>query len=251
MAQLLQMLREASGQITPALPVWEKAGRYFDAQRPSVEPNGLESEELVMRHRESHLACVRRVFAQADLLVFTFGLTEAWVHSETGTVYPTAPGTIAGNYDPAVFSFKNYECHEVVRDFELIRARLKKANPSLRFLLTVSPVPLAATASGHHVEVASTYSKAVLRAACGALQQRHADIDYFPSFELITSQNTRGVYYEPDQRNVSPIGVDAAMGLFLSAHRISSEKPVSNSPAGPETMQQGLVCEEALLEAFR
>ena len=38
-------------------------------------------------------------------------------------------------------------------------------NPKARLVLTVSPVPLAATASGSHVLPATIYSKSVLRAA--------------------------------------------------------------------------------------
>jgi len=49
----------------------------------------------VRRHRERHLKRVREVFSQAQIFVFTFGLTEAWVERRSGTVYPTAPGTIA------------------------------------------------------------------------------------------------------------------------------------------------------------
>jgi hypothetical protein len=252
-AQLLQMLREADGEITPALPVWEKAGRFFDAQRPGIEPDGLESAELVRKHRKSHLGAVQSVFREADLLVFTLGLTEAWVHTATGTVYPTAPGTVAGSYDPGVFSFKNYECDEVIRDFEAVRARLMRKNPKLRFLLTVSPVPLTATASGEHVEVASCYSKAVLRAACGALYQRHDNVEYYPSFELITSQNARGAYYEPGLRSVSTKGVDAAMELFLRAHGVTGPETAAKPGAKrkqAEADTDELVCEEALLEAF-
>ncbi len=79
---------------------------------------------------------------------------------------------------------------------------LKAINPDARFLVTVSPVPLTATASGEHVEVATCYSKAVLRAACGMLVARHPDVDYFPSFEIITSQTARArlLRTEPAQR---------------------------------------------------
>ncbi len=261
--QLDQLLAEAHGEATPALPVWTRDGRFHDAQRPAIEPDGFDSEAQALAHRAGHLRCVRAAAAKADLLVFTFGLTEAWVHRETGTVYPTAPGTIAGAHDPDTFAFRNYDVAEVIADFESARARLKALNPNMRFLITVSPVPLTATAGGAHVEVATCYSKSVLRAACGMLYARHDDIDYFPSYELITSQSARGAYYEPNQRNVAPQGVAAAMRLFLTAHG-AQEAPGRTAPkrgraggakrprrARPAPEQEDdVVCEEALLEAF-
>lgn len=256
--QLAQLFDEAEGRFTPADPVWRRGDRFHDAQRPNVEPDGLESAELVLDHRRAHLASVSEVFRAADLFVFTFGLTEAFIHRETGTVYPTAPGTIAGEYDPEVHVFKNYDAFEVLADFEQFRESLRAVNPRVRFLVTVSPVPLAATASRGHVEVATTYSKSVLRAVCGMLTAKYDDIDYFPSYEIITSQNARGAYYEDDRRSVSDQGVRTAMGLFMRAHGVGTagarQKPAAGS--GARHKAQGkrrsadVVCEEELLEAF-
>ncbi|MFV0359335.1 GSCFA domain-containing protein [Tropicimonas sp.] len=254
--QLLQLWLESNGKLSPSLPVWERNGHYFDAQRPGVEPDGLPSRELVMEHRKCHLKNVIDAFRQADLFIFTFGLTECWLHRETRTVYPTAPGTIAGCYDPRIFEFENLDVLQVVEDFERFRSELQSVNPEVRFLITVSPVPLTATASDQHVELATCYSKSVLRAACGMLTKRYDDIDYFPSFEVITSLNSRGVYYENNQRSVSPAGVSAAMTLFMTSHGVMppegqehSERCSSRRATNVGT-DRNLVCEEALLEAF-
>ena len=255
--QLRQLFDEAYGRATPADPVWERDGRFFDAQRPGVEPDGLESAERVMEHRASHLSAVRDAFAAADLFVFTFGLTEAWIHTASGTVYPTAPGTIAGRYDPAIHSFRNYDPLEVLEDFEAFRTALRAVNPKVRFMITVSPVPLTATASGEHVEVATCYSKSVLRSVCGMLKARHDDIDYYPSFELITSVTTGGKYFQENLRNVAPHGVATAMATFLAAHGLASAPVNEPGEAGPRKrrnrrnkIQDDEVCEEVLLEAF-
>lgn len=259
--QLVQLIDEMRGASDPALPVWSKGGRYFDSMRPNVEPEGLDSPESVMLHRKIHLSKIRRTFFNCDLIVFTFGLTEAWVHNETNTVYPTAPGTIAGEYDPKVFSFKNYEFDEVKSDFEKFMGMMRRKNPGIKFLITTSPVPLTATATDQHVEVATCYSKSVLRAVCGSLYDRHDDVDYFPSYEIITSANNRGVYFEPNKRNVSDLGVQTAMGVFMQAHdpdgkasRGSNKlKKRRANRVGNQTATQAAideVCEEALLEAF-
>lgn len=257
--QLLQLHKEAYGDFTPSQPVWERDGRFYDSLRPGVEPAGLESDKLVVQHRSSHIESVRRTFEEATLIVFTFGLTETWIHAKSGTVYPTAPGTIAGQYDPRIYEFKNFTAQEVISDFREFRRRIKSKKKRTRFIITVSPVPLTATATNHHVEIATSYSKSVLRAACGQLAEQFLDVDYFPSYEIITSINSRGVYFEANKRSVSSLGVDTAMNYFLSSHHInpiSADKTVANnmtdgkSALAKRTFTEDVVCEDMLLEAF-
>ena len=247
--QLDQLLAEAYGEFKPAYPVWEKKGQYYDAQRPGIEPFGQDSPEVVLKLRESHLTAIRRSVEKADIFVFTFGLTEAWIHSPSQTVYPTAPGTIAGSYDPKEFSFANYGVMKVVDDFSRARKRLKRINPKMRFLMTVSPVPLTATASGLHVEVATAYSKATLRSACGKLYQMFPDTDYFPSYEIITSQRAHGAFYMPNLREVSDSGVQTAMSTFIKAHGITSSD-ATRPRIGKKADRDKVQCEDVLLEAF-
>lgn len=252
--QMQQLLDEAYGDVTPALPVWTMGTRFVDAQRPNVEPEGLTSEDAVMAHRADHLAAVRAAAEQADLFVFTFGLTEAWVHKDSGTIYPTAPGTIAGTFDPDVFAFDNAKVNEVIRAFGNIRKRLMGLNPKMKFLVTVSPVPLTATASGQHVEVATARSKAVLRAAAAMVVEKFGNVDYFPSYEIITSQAARGTYYAPNLRSVTDQGVATAMATFLAAHGAkpgtAPAKPAPAEAPDDDAAAADAVCEEALLDAF-
>jgi len=255
--QLRQLLDEAYGRHTPSDAVWERDGRCFDALRPSVEPDGLGSRAEVLAHRERHLAAVRSMVEAMDLFVFTFGLTEGWVHSESGTVYPGAPGTIAGDYDPAVHRFHNFTFAEILADFQAARAILRELNPQLRFLVTVSPVPLTATATGNHVLSASVYSKSVLRAVAGQLYDECGDLDYFPSYEMVASHFSSGAFFASNRRSVTADGVSAVMRVFFDEHATAvpdSGRPgvVASTPA-PMPADDAVpdeVCEEALLDAF-
>ena len=83
-------------------------------------------------------------------------------------------------------------------------------------MLTVSPVPLAATAEpGCHVLAATTYSKAVLRVAAETVWKRFDNVHYFPSYEIVTGAFNRGGYFAPDLRNVLEEGVEHVMRLFM------------------------------------
>ncbi len=248
--QLLQLAQEAMGLFEPADAIWKKGERYYDALRPSVEPSGLDSEFEVRAHRRIHLEHVLTMLKTMNLLVFTFGLTEGWIHKATGTVYPTAPGTIAGTFDPGVHAFKNFDYDEILADFLAFKSLVAEINPTAKFLLTVSPVPLTATASEEHVLSATIYSKSVLRAVAGALAKAHADIDYFPSYELVASHFSRGMFYANNLREVDPGGVNAVMRVFFDEHKLSKPAAKEQQPKTRARSAEDVTCEEALLEAF-
>jgi GSCFA family protein len=257
--QLLQLLQEVTGKGAPVNIVWERNGRFFDALRPSVEPDGFASPEEVEIHRRSHLRHVERMLQKTNVFIFTFGLTEAWTDRESGTVYPTAPGTIAGHYDPGVFTFRNFTFREIYNDFVEVRSILKQLRPKIRFVVTVSPVPLTATASGRHVLAATAHSKSILRAVAGQLEQEFDDVDYFPSYEIITNPAVRSGFFCDNLRSIDQAGVAAAMHTFMSGHLpdYAGDAPAAlRAPADKKPPRQDndaedeLVCEEMMLESF-
>ncbi len=253
--QLLQLLQEAFDIWHPKEAIWEKDGRYFDALRPSVEPRGLDSKAEVEIHRKAHLAKVRAMFLSMDVFVFTLGLTEAWVHKSSGTIYPTAPGTIAGSFDSDVFAFKNFGFVEIMDafvEFEKLLRKVRKTSSPVRILLTVSPVPLTATAANRHVLQSTIYSKSVLRAVTGELEEKFPNIDYFPSFEIVTNPASRGIFYNENLRTVRDEGVEIVMKHFFDVH--GKLKKCDKGKAGETTAKFDTMdpqCEEYLLEQFK
>ena len=239
--QLVQLFDEAYGSRTTADDVWESNGRYFDALRPAIDPVGQDSPEKIRDLRKGHLAQVRKMFETLDLFVMTMGLTEAWASTNDGTVYPTAPGTIAGTYNKDDYAFVNFGYRDVYADLEEFWGKLKQVNPGARMLLTVSPVPLQATASEDHVLVATTYSKSTLRAVAGDFATSTEGVFYFPSYEIITSAPGRGMYYDPDWRNVNQYGVDYVMTHFFSG-LTGGEFGPPGAAAGVEDLD--VVCDE-------
>lgn len=236
-AVLRQWLSWAFGESTPPEEVWEEEGRWYDPLRPAVEPEGHASAEAVARARAVTLAGIRRAVSKADHFVFTLGLTEAWRNREDGTVYPVCPGTVRGTYDAERHGFHNFTFGEVYADLCAAIATARRANPNLRVLLTVSPVPLTATATGGHALTATTYSKSVLRAVAGQLAQELDYVDYFPSYEIVTGFPFKAAFFEPNLRSVTPEGVDFVMGQFFDAldqPPVAPVAPVAPAAAAPE-----------------
>jgi len=256
--QLVQLFDRAYGHFVPVEDVWlAPDGRHFvDPFRPTIQPGGFASEREMRADREQHLARVRVMFETLDLLVFTLGLTEAWVAKADGAAFPLCPGVAGGSFDPDAHEFRNLRTGDVRQQIEAFVARLRGVNPAARVILTVSPVPLAATASGNHVLPATIYSKSVLRAAA---QEAAEDLDgvfYFPSYEIVTGPQARGRFFADDLREVTEEGVEQVMRVFLR-HAAGEERPVSASTpdSGGENGLDARIgawvetlCDEAMLD---
>lgn len=176
-------------------------GCFFDPFRPNIPNSGYLSADDVISSRNFTLECIAKSLKNADIFIFTLGLTEAWEHV-SGYVYPSCPGTIKGMFNPSEHIFINYDYTRVLNDLIATFEAIKRINPKIKFLLTVSPVPLTATASQEHVLSAAIYSKSVLRSVAGFLKMNRNDVDYFPSYELIASFTSQGKYFEDNLRNV-------------------------------------------------
>ena len=127
----------------------------------------------------------------------------------------SAPGYGAGAYDPHKHLFHNSDVVENVAHLERFLELALQLNPRLRVLLSVSPVPLALTYENANVLSATTYSKSVLRVAAEALRQRHPQVDYIASYEIVANSGNGLTYFNDDRRNVSDAGVAHVMRSFF------------------------------------
>lgn len=215
--QCVELLEQAAGLRAPIHDLVQEGDRWFDLLRPGIAKQGFSSRDEAVADRAYHLHCVRRMFETIDVFVFTLGLTEAWQHAEAGHTYPVCPGTVRGTHLEGVHRFHNFRHAEVVADLQRLMAVARGLNPGLRFIFTVSPVPLVATRSRDNVLVASSYAKSVLRAAVGEVVQDHEDADYFPSYEIISQPGSHGQYLATDLREVAERGVAHVMDCFVAA----------------------------------
>lgn len=214
--QLVQLFDRAYGRFQPAEDVWQDGDNCFiDPFRPRIQPGGFHTLREYKEDRAKHFRCVREALETLDVFIFTLGLTEAWRSRIDGAVYPLCPGVAGGRFDEHRHEFHNFTVDEVANDLSTFIDSLQTVNPRARLILTVSPVPLIATATKDHVLSATTYSKSVLRVACHQVTQAHPDVCYFPSYEIITGQFNGGVFFAQDRRSVTEAGVSHVMRLFL------------------------------------
>jgi hypothetical protein len=123
-------------------------------------------------------------FAEAGAFVFTFGLAEVWEDRKTGGVFWRGVPEEIFDADRHVFRLSSVEENErnVIRIVELVR----QVNPDVPIVLTLSPVPLAATFREISCMTADCVSKSTLRVALDrVLSRRSPGVYYWPSFEIV------------------------------------------------------------------
>ncbi|WP_378946204.1 GSCFA domain-containing protein [Paracoccus sp. R86501] len=256
---LTQLLGWALDPESQDQEIWAQDDVYLDPIRPQIEPGGFESVEELFMARKATLMAIRRGVQESSVFIFTLGLTEGWVNDNSGLCYSSCPGTMGGQFDASLHRFENLQYPDILADLEKIRDQLHQINPAMRMLLTVSPVPLAATAmGGNHVLTATTHSKSVLRAAAGHFQSLYPDVDYFPSYEIVTNPGLDRQMFEEDRRSVTADGVNYVMQHFLQGLGIEgASTPVTNAQdhriqdaVAKATEAQDIICEEIALDRF-
>lgn len=252
-AMLLQWLHMAFEDTPPPEEVWAENGRFLDPMRPRIEPEGFETVDDLQAARAATCAALRRAVTDSQLFVFTLGLTESWINKDSGLEYALCPGTAGGTFDASQRVFRNANMRHSYRAMAAAIRVMMAHNARLKVLLTVSPVPLTATASGKHVLTATTYSKSVLRAVAGMLTEERPNVDYFPSYEIITAPAARGMFYAPNMRSVVPDGVNTVMGHFFAGQdrvfgppKARKGQGAASDPAPTEDVR----CDEEILDAF-
>ncbi len=256
---LNQWVQWALGEKAVPDEYWEANGRYFDPFRPVVEPDGFESLDEMRASRDHTIASFRTAITEAKVFVFTLGLTESWFNKSRGYEYPMCPGTAAGTFEPTEHVFKNQDFPFIRANLAAAFARIRSVNRGVRFIVTVSPVPLTATYSNRHVLTATMESKSILRAVAAQVSNGRPATDYFPSYEIISSPVFGGQFFEPNMRSVSSFGVNFVMDSFFAAQTAKFGGPPpqpgarngarKSRPAGKQA-HDDVVCEELLLEAF-
>lgn len=253
--QMVQLLRRALGDLSPREEHWVAPdGRFIDPFRPGLTNRASSLHEL-RALTSQHLRAVRRAVETSAVFVFTLGLTEAWISAADGAVFPACPGTVAGDFDPDRHRFVNFSCQETSADLDQMIILLRRINPHIQVILTVSPVPLVATASGRHVLAASSYSKSVLRVAADEVVGRHQDVVYFPAYEMVLGPQNRESPFAEDLRSVREPVIATVMSAFRAAFIDPDEETVEADAAAPEVRLTDLVagalddeCEEMMAD---
>ncbi len=154
----------------------------------------------------------------ADVVFITLGLNEVWFDHHTQSYMNAAPPPVMMRNDSDRFEFRTPCYAEVLEKIRktvlLIRSVSSK---DVKFIVTVSPVPLSTTWTASDVIAANTHSKSALRVAAAELTNEFDFVDYFPSYEMVTN-SPRQLAWKQDQLHVDKKMVEFVISKFVDRY---------------------------------
>lgn len=191
-------------------------GGFVDLLLPGTEP--VSYERAFERRRE--VDAIYADLPDADVVIVTLGLIEAWIDNRSGTYLNRMPPTRMFAEHPDRYSLHIMDVSDA---YPLLESAFRLlADSGKKVVMTVSPVPLSATFSGKDAVVANTFTKSVLR-VCADRLSSYPGIDYFPSYEIVTSGGLANFF--DDNRHVSDRTVGEIVTYMLSRYEAESEAP--------------------------
>jgi hypothetical protein len=145
---------------------------------------------------------------KANWLIITFGSAFYYEHHESGL-------TVANCHKlPAkAFIKKLAEPSMIDLTYHIVFEKLSRFNPSLKVLLTVSPVK--------HLRdgvIENNLSKSVLTYSAHTLIKQHAHSSYFPSYELVNDDLRDYRFYEADMAHPNKQAIDYVWQKFSGTY---------------------------------
>jgi hypothetical protein len=203
-------------------------GRWLNPHRAPAR--STEQRYLALDGHLAAQAASGRLLRSAGVLVLTFGLIEAWYDRLTNLYTNETPafGEVAKSRERFVLH-RTTHAQNLAAMLALVRL-VRTANPGVRVIASVSPVPLKATFTDPDVLVANGAGTgtllSALHEAIALLRAEGAAIDYFPSYELVTLAPRRDDAWHarfddgaPDGRRVRADFVERAiLPLFLRTY---------------------------------
>lgn len=140
-----------------------------------------------------------------NYLILTFGTAIVYQRNDNGDIVANCHKSSAN-----LFTKKMITQDDIVTSFKTIFTLLKSFNPSIKVILTVSPV--------RHIKdnlEMNSISKAILRVACHQIEGDFTgDVTYFPSYEIMTDDLRDYRFYGKDMVHPSPVAEDYIWNAF-------------------------------------
>lgn len=210
---MLQRVKSAAGKFEyPELSgVWESPTGYRDlflhTRSVKVSMNELQTRRKIIKEYYENIF-------NADTIVITVGLTECWYDTKYKVFLNKTPHSSLIKAEPDRYEFHRFTYQEViVYLIEIIELLNSNGNLDKKILLTVGPGALEATFTGKSCILASAHTKAVLRAAVETVSVNYSNVEYFPSYEVVTSRGCIGGF-DIDNTHVSEQAVLAVFKLL-------------------------------------
>jgi hypothetical protein len=204
---LAQLLRAAAGEEQDwQQHVVEARGRWQSYDFHSTI--GAESPVELLQTIRDTVQRVGEFVRTADAVVLTLGTAWAYRLRETGELVSNLHKLPAGLFEKELLT-----ADEIVNGLAEVHALLRRLNPNIHIVLTVSPV--------RHIKDTlplNAVSKSVLRVACHYLSELLSNVSYFPAYELLTDDLRDYRFYAADMLHPSDVAEDYIWERFARTY---------------------------------
>ncbi|MDQ2770911.1 MAG: GSCFA domain-containing protein, partial [Bacteroidota bacterium] len=169
---------------------------------------GAESPVELLQYIQEAVRQTGEFLQNADVLLLTLGTAWAYRLRETGELVSNCHKQSAD-----LFVRELLTPDEIINALAETHAYLRRLNPELRFVLTVSPV--------RHLKDTlplNAVSKSVLRVATHILSDLLPGVAYFPAFELLTDDLRDYRFYAADMLHPSEVAEDYIWDKFARTY---------------------------------
>lgn len=151
----------------------------LDPATPGTAPY---DEQLGGAQREGMLQGIKA----AKMVIVSLGVAPAFFDAEAGNFALTFGANFTAALSASKYRFRTTSVGENVENIKAMIEMLRRLNPDVQVMLTVSPVPLKATFERPSAVVADCISKSTLRVAAHEIMQSGLEnVWYWPSYEAV------------------------------------------------------------------
>jgi hypothetical protein len=144
----------------------------------------------------------------ANWLILTYGTAWVYHRKETGEIVANCHKLPSG-----MFAKSLLDAEDIVSSFKSLYDRLKKFNPRIRIILTVSPV--RHLRDTHEL---NSVSKSILRVACHKITHLCDDVEYFPAYEIMMDDLRDYRFYRSDMLHPTAEAEDYIWERFMERY---------------------------------
>lgn len=198
--------RMLSGRMYDECDLFEYQGRWHSFEYHSSF--SFETKEKTLKNMNEQLSVVAESVKNTDFLLFTFGT--AWVYrlQESGEVVSNCHKLPA-----KMFIRLRLNVEEIVHDYKELITTLRKINPKVKVIFTVSPIRHWKDGANEN-----NLSKAVLLLSVEALCKELEAVYYFPSYEIVLDELRDYRFFAEDMFHPSSQAIDYVWERFSETY---------------------------------
>jgi len=197
--------RETSELIVPVLNGW--VDLLLHSGSPVTKQRASE--------RQQEIDNIYRELPKCDAVIITLGLIEAWFCKSKAAYLNQMPPIKVASESEGEYVLRQLDAAEA---YDLLDQTISEiiSFGIGRVIVTVSPVPLRSTFLEIDAVLANSYSKSVLRVCAQRLYDKYREVDYFPSYEIVTTSLGRS--YENDNIHVQDTVVEHITNYMMELY---------------------------------